>query len=93
MVNDAGAEVDAITGLKAATNFGRPNWDRYFPHWHWLMEGCLRGFDNFMSGVNLVRMGRILLLARFVIFVRGANLFRRIFDSMISVNYLLGGVV
>jgi NADPH oxidase len=29
MVNDAGAEVDAITGLKAATNFGRPNWDRY----------------------------------------------------------------
>jgi NADPH oxidase 2 len=28
MVNDAGAEVDAITGLKAPTNFGRPNWDR-----------------------------------------------------------------
>jgi len=30
MVNDAGAEVDAITGLKAPTNFGRPNWDRVF---------------------------------------------------------------
>jgi NADPH oxidase 2 len=30
MVNDAGAEVDAITGLKAPTNFGRPNWDRIF---------------------------------------------------------------
>jgi hypothetical protein len=28
MVNDAGAQVDAITGLKAPTNFGRPNWDR-----------------------------------------------------------------
>jgi NADPH oxidase len=28
MVNDAGAEVDSITGLKAPTNFGRPNWDR-----------------------------------------------------------------
>jgi hypothetical protein len=33
-------------------------------------------------------MGRILLLARFVIFVREANVFRRIFDPMISVNYL-----
>jgi NADPH oxidase 2 len=30
MVNDAGAPVDAITGLKAPTNFGRPNWDRVF---------------------------------------------------------------
>ena len=30
MVNDAGASVDAITGLKAPTNFGRPNWDRVF---------------------------------------------------------------
>ena len=30
MVNDADAQLDAITGLKAPTNFGRPNWDRVF---------------------------------------------------------------
>lgn len=30
MINDANAEQDAITGLRAPTNFGRPNWDMVF---------------------------------------------------------------
>lgn len=30
MINDANAEQDAITGLRAPTNFGRPNWDAIF---------------------------------------------------------------
>ena len=30
MINDANAEVDAITGLRSPTNFGRPNWDAVF---------------------------------------------------------------
>ncbi|KAF2011729.1 hypothetical protein BU24DRAFT_287934 [Aaosphaeria arxii CBS 175.79] len=30
MINDANAEQDAITGLRAPTNFGRPNWDMIF---------------------------------------------------------------
>jgi predicted ferric reductase len=30
MINDANAEKDAITGLRAPTNFGRPNWDTIF---------------------------------------------------------------
>lgn len=30
MINDANAEQDAITGLRAPTNFGRPNWDTIF---------------------------------------------------------------
>ncbi|EWC45039.1 hypothetical protein DRE_06319 [Drechslerella stenobrocha 248] len=30
MINDANAERDAITGLRAPTNFGRPNWDSIF---------------------------------------------------------------
>ncbi|KAF1808475.1 hypothetical protein P152DRAFT_477263 [Eremomyces bilateralis CBS 781.70] len=30
MINDANAEQDAITGLRAPTNFGRPNWDTVF---------------------------------------------------------------
>lgn len=30
MINDANAEQDAITGLRAPTNFGRPNWDLIF---------------------------------------------------------------
>ncbi|KAF2196385.1 hypothetical protein GQ43DRAFT_476373 [Delitschia confertaspora ATCC 74209] len=30
MINDANAEQDAITGLRAPTNFGRPNWDSIF---------------------------------------------------------------
>ncbi|KAF3940763.1 hypothetical protein ABW19_dt0207448 [Dactylella cylindrospora] len=30
MINDANAERDAITGLRAPTNFGRPNWDQIF---------------------------------------------------------------
>ncbi|KAI9747432.1 MAG: hypothetical protein M1835_002109 [Candelina submexicana] len=30
MINDANAEQDAITGLRAPTNFGRPNWDAVF---------------------------------------------------------------
>ncbi|RPA84372.1 hypothetical protein BJ508DRAFT_206196 [Ascobolus immersus RN42] len=30
MINDAQAEKDAITGLRAPTNFGRPNWDEIF---------------------------------------------------------------
>ena len=30
MINDADADVDTITGLKAPTNFGRPNWDAIF---------------------------------------------------------------
>jgi len=30
MINDANAEKDAITGLRAPTNFGRPNWDQIF---------------------------------------------------------------
>ncbi|KAF3912861.1 hypothetical protein AA313_de0204806 [Arthrobotrys entomopaga] len=30
MINDANAERDAITGLRAPTNFGRPNWDTIF---------------------------------------------------------------
>lgn len=30
MINDANADRDAITGLRAPTNFGRPNWDQIF---------------------------------------------------------------
>lgn len=30
MINDANAELDAVTGLRASTNFGRPNWDAIF---------------------------------------------------------------
>ena len=30
LVQDVGAERDAITSLKAPTHFGRPNWDRVF---------------------------------------------------------------
>ncbi|KAI9753608.1 MAG: hypothetical protein M4579_005072 [Chaenotheca gracillima] len=30
MINDANADQDAITGLRAPTNFGRPNWDAVF---------------------------------------------------------------
>lgn len=30
MINDANAEADSITGLRAPTNFGRPNWDAIF---------------------------------------------------------------
>jgi len=30
MINDANAEKDAITGLRAPTNFGRPNWNVIF---------------------------------------------------------------
>lgn len=30
MINDADADKDAITGLRAPTNFGRPNWDMVF---------------------------------------------------------------
>jgi NADPH oxidase len=30
MINDANAETDTITGLRAPTNFGRPNWDAIF---------------------------------------------------------------
>lgn len=31
IVQDVGAEKDAITNLRAPTHFGRPNWDRIFP--------------------------------------------------------------
>jgi predicted ferric reductase len=31
IVQDVGAEKDAITNLRAPTHFGRPNWDRVFP--------------------------------------------------------------
>jgi len=31
MVQDVGADKDAITALRAPTHFGRPNWDRVFP--------------------------------------------------------------
>jgi len=31
IVQDVGAEKDAITSLRAPTHFGRPNWDRLFP--------------------------------------------------------------
>lgn len=30
MINDVGGEKDTITGLRAPTNFGRPNWDAVF---------------------------------------------------------------
>jgi NADPH oxidase 2 len=30
MINDANADRDAITGLRAPTNFGRPNWAAIF---------------------------------------------------------------
>lgn len=30
MINDANSDVDSITGLRAPTNFGRPNWDAVF---------------------------------------------------------------
>jgi hypothetical protein len=30
MIHDAGALTDAITGLRAPTSFGRPNWDLIF---------------------------------------------------------------
>lgn len=30
MINDANADKDTITGLRAPTNFGRPNWDTIF---------------------------------------------------------------
>jgi len=31
ILQDVGAEKDAITSLRAPTHFGRPNWDRVFP--------------------------------------------------------------
>ncbi|KAJ4001461.1 NADPH oxidase [Lentinula boryana] len=31
IVQDVGAEKDAITSLRAPTHFGRPNWDKVFP--------------------------------------------------------------
>jgi Ferric reductase NAD binding domain len=31
VVQDVGADKDAITSLRAPTHFGRPNWDRVFP--------------------------------------------------------------
>jgi len=31
IVQDVGAEKDAITALRAPTHYGRPNWDRIFP--------------------------------------------------------------
>lgn len=31
MVQDVGAEKDAVSGLRAPTHYGRPNWDRVFP--------------------------------------------------------------
>lgn len=31
IVQDVGADKDAITSLRAPTHFGRPNWDRVFP--------------------------------------------------------------
>jgi len=31
IVQDVGAEKDAITSLRAPTHYGRPNWDRVFP--------------------------------------------------------------
>lgn len=30
MVSDVGSEKDAISGLRAPTHFGRPNWDSIF---------------------------------------------------------------
>jgi len=30
IVQDVGAEKDAITSLRAPTHFGRPNWDKIF---------------------------------------------------------------
>lgn len=30
MIHDASADRDAVTGLRAPTNFGRPNWDTVF---------------------------------------------------------------
>jgi hypothetical protein len=30
MINDADGDKDTITGLRAPTNFGRPNWDAVF---------------------------------------------------------------
>ncbi|KAI4161045.1 MAG: hypothetical protein LQ342_005208 [Letrouitia transgressa] len=30
MINDADADIDTITGLRAPTSFGRPNWDAIF---------------------------------------------------------------
>ena len=30
VLNDANADKDTITGLRAPTNFGRPNWDSIF---------------------------------------------------------------
>ena len=30
IINDVNATSDAITGLRAPTNFGRPNWDAIF---------------------------------------------------------------
>lgn len=32
MINDTSTEQDAITGLRAPTNFGRPNWDAIFKY-------------------------------------------------------------
>ena len=31
MVQDVGAEKDAVSGLRAPKHYGRPNWDRVFP--------------------------------------------------------------
>ena len=30
-LQDVGADVDAISSLRAPTHYGRPNWDRVFP--------------------------------------------------------------
>jgi len=69
MVNDAGAEVDAITGLKAPTNFGRPNWDRYLgltSSFADLREGSSREYASFirqrMSEFSFVVRNHLVIL-------------------------------
>ena len=40
MINDAGAIVDALTGLKSRTHYGRPNWKAIFTG---MRDGIERG--------------------------------------------------
>ena len=43
MINDVDGDRDSITGLKAPTKFGRPNWDVIFPSIRKIQEPAQAG--------------------------------------------------
>lgn len=46
VLQDVGADRDAITSLRAPTHFGRPNWDRVFGGVRGLFLGCKNSIDK-----------------------------------------------